>query len=470
MAEISPARAAAFRILCRLHEKPDDQTPLPVLLEESGKTLSSRDAALAAEIIYGVLRNEACLFAALRPFLPRPEGLPPRLRIILIMAALELTELNGIPARATLDQAVELARRKFGRGLSGLVNAVLRNACRAAALVPSQNALTKSGGRNADQDADIALSGSLPLWLAKLWREQYGRETAQRLSLLSTLRPRPALRLNAARDETCLKELRTVLAEAGAKFFSAGGCFLPPTDSSRFKGPCMPGETSEQPEPSQSKGLMAFVADASRNGLASRQGFASQRLALRAAEKMRMMNGPFWDACCGRGGKSCALRERGIAPLLCSDPSERRLAFLRTDVERLGLDRLEIVAGEAQSIAAAHPQAFNGILLDAPCSGTGTLARNPELRLRLTPQKLEAAARLQRELLDAVWPALRPGGLLAYATCAVNRAENEDQIDAFLARAGDARLEEQELVLPASSEEEGQDILFHAFIRKDGMR
>ena len=91
MAEISPARAAAFRILCRLHEKPDDQTPLPVLLEESGKTLSSRDAALAAEIIYGVLRNEACLFAALRPFLPRPEGLPPRLRIILIMAALELT-------------------------------------------------------------------------------------------------------------------------------------------------------------------------------------------------------------------------------------------------------------------------------------------------------------------------------------------------------------------------------------------
>ena len=109
MAEISPARAAAFRILCRLHEKPDDQTPLPVLLEESGKTLSSRDAALAAEIIYGVLRNEACLFAALHPFLPRPEGLPPRLRIILIMAALELTELNGIPARATLDQAVELA-------------------------------------------------------------------------------------------------------------------------------------------------------------------------------------------------------------------------------------------------------------------------------------------------------------------------------------------------------------------------
>lgn len=470
MAEISPARTAAFRILCRLHEKPDDQTPLPVLLEEFGKTVSSRDAALAAEIIYGVLRNEARLFAALRPFLSRPEGLPPRLRIILTMAAFELAELHGIPARATLDQSVELARKTFGRGLSGLVNAVLRNACRAAAFVPSQNALTKSGGRNADQDADIALSGSLPLWLARLWREQYGWETARRLSLLSTLRPRPALRLNATRDEKSLSELRRSLTDAGAKFFSAEGCFLPLVNASPIKGPHTPGEAPEQAELSRGKDLMPFVTEANRKGLASRQGFASQRLALRAAEKMRMMNGPFWDACCGRGGKSCALRERGVAPLLCSDPSERRLAFLRADAERLGLDRLEIVAGEAQALAAAHPQAFSGILLDAPCSGTGTLARNPELRLRLTPQKLDAAARLQKELLDAAWTALRPGGLLAYATCAVNQAENEEQITAFLTRTGDACLEEQELVLPASPEEEGQDILFHAFLRKGGMR
>lgn len=473
MAEISPARDTAYRILCRLHEKPDDQTPLPVLLEEAGKTLSPRDAALAAEIIYGSLRNEARLFAALRPFLSRPEGLPPRLRIILNMAAFELAELNGIPARATLDQAVELARKKFGRGLSGLVNAVLRNACRAAALVPSQDTLTppgQSNGRHADQDADIALSGSLPLWLARLWREQYGRETARRLSLLSARRPRPALRLNAARDEKSLNELRMALAEAGAKFFSVRGCFLPPAEASRIKAPCTPGERQEQSGTSRSNDLMTFAAEANRSGLASRQGFASQRLALRAAEKMRMMSGPFWDACCGRGGKSCAMREGGLAPLLCSDPSERRLAVLRADVERLGLDRIEIAAGEAQAIAAAHPQAFSGILLDAPCSGTGTLARNPELRLRLTPQKLDAAAGLQRELLDAAWTALRPGGLLVYATCAVNRAENEDQIAAFLERAGDACLEDQELVLPASPEEEGQDILFHAFVRKDGIR
>ena len=469
MAEISPARTAAFRILSRLHEKPDDQTPLPALLEESGKTLSLRDAALAAEIIYGVLRKEARLFAALRPFLARPEGLPLRLRLILAMAAFELAELHGIPARATLDQAVELARKTFGRGLSGLVNAVLRNACRAGAFVPSQNALAKSGRRNADQDADIALSGSLPLWLARLWREQYGGETAQRLALLSTLRPRPALRLNATRDKKSLSELRTSLTDAGAKFFSAEGCFLPLVNASPMKDPHAPAEALEQAEPPRSKDLMLFVTEAISRGLASRQGFASQRLAVSAAEKMRMMSGPFWDACCGRGGKSCALRERGIAPLLCSDPSERRLAFLRADAERLGLDRLEIITGGAQTIASAYPQAFSGILLDAPCSGTGTLARNPELRLRLSPQKLDAAARLQRELLRAAWTALRPGGLLVYATCAVNRTENEEQIAAFLARTSDARLEEQELVLPVAPEEEGQDILYHAFVRKDDM-
>lgn len=466
MAEISPARDTAYRILCRLHEKPDDQTPLPVLLEEAGKTLSSRDAALATEIVYGALRNEARLFAALTPFLNKPEGLPPRLRIILSMAAFELTALDGVPARATLDQAVSLARKQFGKGLAGLTNAVLRNVCRAAAFVPSQNALPKSGGRHADQDADIALSGSLPLWLAKLWREQYGRETAQRLSLLSALRPRPALRLNAARDEKSLNELRMVLAEAGAKFFSAWGCFLPPADASRGKDLCIPGERPEQPGTSRSKDLMTVAAEANRSGLASRQGFASQRLTLRAAEKMRMMSGPFWDACCGRGGKSCALREAGVAPLLCSDPSERRLTFLRAEAERLRLDGMEPLKGEAQQVAASRPHSFAAILLDAPCSGTGTLARNPELRLRLTPEKLDAAVRLQRELLDAAWTALRPGGLLVYATCAVNRNENEEQVKAFLARTGDARLEEQELALPGDPEEEGQDILFHAFLRK----
>ncbi len=107
MAEISPARTAAFRILSRLHEKPDDQTPLPALLEESGKTLSLRDAALAAEIIYGVLRKEARLFSALRPFLARPEGLPLRLRRILAMAAFERAELHGIPYDGSFGEIVD---------------------------------------------------------------------------------------------------------------------------------------------------------------------------------------------------------------------------------------------------------------------------------------------------------------------------------------------------------------------------
>lgn len=127
---------------------------------------------------------------------------------------------------------------------------------------------------------------------------------------------------------------------------------------------------------------------------------------------------------------------------------------------------MDIISGKAQDIAAAHPHAFSGILLDAPCSGTGTLARNPELRLRLSPDKLKAAVALQSELLDAVWASLRPGGMLIYSTCALNREENEDQLTAFLSRTADARLEEQELILPERPEEEGQDILFHALLRR----
>ncbi len=479
MAEISPARDTAYRILCRLHEKTDDPTPLPVLLEESGKRLPPRDAAFAAEIVYGVLRGASRLFAALSPFLSKPEGLPFRLRIILSMAAFELAELDSVPARATLDQAVCLARKQFGKGLSGLTNAVLRNACRANTF--AKEALTGNDAvkQPEPQVKHIALHGSLPLWLAECWSSQYGPETALRLARLSSLRPRPGLRLNANAGEEHLSTLRAHLKNAGAVFFDEYGCLLPFTSAiesdKASEGGCAAPETLEQPSPDTNKPLLHLVTEAHRTGLVSRQGAASQKLARAVAEKMRAARDKrapdfsFWDACCGRGGKSCALREAGVAPLLCSDPSERRLAFLREEMIRLGLDNMEILSGEAQKIAAPRPRHFDGILLDAPCSGTGTLARNPELRLRLMPEKLQAASALQQELLDAAWTALRPGGLLVYATCAVNRNENEEQVSAFLARTGDARLEEQELTLPSSPTEEGQDILFHAFLRKGGI-
>lgn len=469
MSRISPARTTAFRLLCRLHEKADDSTPLPVLLEEAARNIPPRDAALAAEIVYGVLRSEARLASVTAPFLKRPAALPPRLRYILAMAVFELKELDGIPARATLDQAVQLAREQFGAGLAGLVNAVLRKICSTASLasgeatVPSKAAVAPSAAspeRAAIHDEDIALASSLPLWLAALWRKQYGPETALRFARLAALRPLPALRLNAAGNPDSLNALRALLKAEGALFFSPCTYILPPASAiAEHRTPCEANKNSR---------IMDSADKAVRDGLASRQGTASQKIILRMAEQLRKMadDGLFWDACCGRGGKSCALREQGVFPLLCSDPSERRLNFLRADAKRLGLNGMDIISGKAQDIAAAHPHAFSGILLDAPCSGTGTLARNPELRLRLSPDKLKAAVALQSELLDAVWASLRPGGMLIYSTCALNREENEDQLTAFLSRTADARLEEQELILPERPEEEGQDILFHALLRR----
>ena len=471
MSRVSPARTAAFRLLCRLHEKTDDLTPLPVLLEEAARHIPPRDAALAAEIVYGVLRSEARLAAATAPFLKRPAALPPRLRYILAMAVFELKELDGIPARATLDQAVQLAREQFGAGLAGLVNAVLHKVCRADSLAPGEaesppnpadSAAVTAEEDKAIHNEDIALTASLPLWLAALWRKQYGPDVALRFARLAALRPLPALRLNAAGNPDSLNSLRALLKAEGALFFSPCTCILPSAST-------IP-EPGTHCEAKKNSRIMDIADKAVRDGLASRQGTASQKIILRMAEQLRKMadNGSFWDACCGRGGKSCALCEQDVSPLLCSDPSERRIDFLRADAKRLGLSGMKIMSGKAQDIAVAHPCAFNGILLDAPCSGTGTLARNPELKLRLNPDKLKAAAALQSELLDAVWTSLRPGGVLIYSTCALNREENEDQITAFLSRTADARLEEQELILPEHPEEEGQDILFHALLRRSG--
>ena len=161
---------------------------------------------------------------------------------------------------------------------------------------------------------------------------------------------------------------------------------------------------------------------------------------------------------------TCALLERGISVALASDPAPSRLRGLETALTRLSLPRPELSCSPAQALAPALAGRFPLILLDVPCSGTGTLARNPELRLRLGLKRRTGLSSLQTELLDAAWGALAPDGLLAYATCALRREENEKRIASFLASRTDAFLRTQTLIAPDFP---GQDVLFIALIRKN---
>ncbi|MBQ8743889.1 MAG: hypothetical protein IJZ18_01730, partial [Mailhella sp.] len=213
----------------------------------------------------------------------------------------------------------------------------------------------------------------------------------------------------------------------------------------------------------------AELEELEARGFLTRQGISSQLVVEHVADWLirqeNLVHAPLWDACCGRGGKSTALLEKGVNVALSSDPSSFRVEELRAAAVRLGLPEHRVLCAPEHEIDETFPL----ILLDVPCSGTGTLGRAPELRIRLSLERLAEAERLQGDILEDAWGKLQPGGALFYVTCALNRRENEGRIEQFLTlhgydKGGDARLEEQRLFLPQLP---GHDALFFAILRKN---
>ena len=438
----SSAREAALELLHKLFQNPEEGTPLPVMLARATKVagLGQRDAALLSELVFGVLRRHALLDSLLDRFLKKPGALSAQVRLLLRLGVYELLFMDGIPARATVSELVALARRRFGQGMGGLVNGVLRSADREAA------SLCESLGQ-----ASPAVASSIPAWLMGMWSKQYGQAAAESFALKALGQAAPCWRVNMAREGAA--ELREQWLARG--YALVGRCGFSSYGLDRGRE----GAAEEQQE----------LAALEEQGAITRQGISSQLVSEFVADWIlrdeRLAQLELWDACCGRGGKTAGLLEKGVRVALASDPAQFRLDELKTSVHRLGVAEPKLICAPEQDVPASFPL----ILLDVPCSGTGTLGRAPELRLRLTPDKLNEAEKLQASILEDAWAKLQPGGVLFYATCALNRKENEKQIGKFFAshgkeNGGDATLCEQRLFLP---ELPGHDALFLAVLSKE---
>ncbi len=406
--------------------------------------ISRQDAALATELVYGYLRTEIRISWLLRRFLKAPEKLPPEALLTLGVAAHEILHLDRIPDYAAVDWAVTHIRLRFGPGLGKLANAVLRNVARLG-----------GDARNADlyradlpdQRDFLGVYHAAPRWLVDLWCDAYGMDRAAALLAASAQAPAPAVRVNAARPEWEALRGRLIAEHGGARCGHAGVVFPP-------------------------GGFPAEVAALEREGLLSRQGAASQEVL--DALLPDSWEGPVWDACCGRGGKALALLERGVDVRLCSDPNAARLRGLRADAARLGLAvpalaRASATQPPCATYAPGAAGAFRTILIDAPCSGLGTLSRRPDIKLRRTPADLDTLAALQARILDAAVAALPPGGRVAYITCTLNPTENEAQIDRLLAGTSDTGTSalltvEAQHVTPADSP--SREFFFGVLLRK----
>lgn len=377
--------------------------------------LPEQERHLCSELVYGCLRAEIRIAYLLGRVLPKPERLPLPMRHILELAVYALLFQERVPDHAAVHNAVEQAERLFGRSLARVANGALRSIQRlgAATDTPEFYVVDK---KNAVADAWDGLCRyySLPRWLGDLWHEAYGPEVALNLMRRSFARPWSGVRVNARHEAA--EELR-----AGLLHSAENGCG---EAVGRWGVAFAPGE------------LPAHVLGRSldrwrKSGALSLQSAGSQ-LAVQALELDRW-KAPVWDACAGFGGKSAALLEQGIEVTLCTDRSWSRLRHLPDLCRELRLPRPAVCLADA---CAPPLTGWNGhILLDAPCSGLGVLARRPDIRKgsRRTPADLRQLAALQDRMLLTLSALLQQGRELAYITCTLNPTENESAVGRLLA-------------------------------------
>jgi 16S rRNA (cytosine967-C5)-methyltransferase len=387
----SPARLLAFRILS------ETERGFALLAERMAapdvEALDKRERAFLHELVLGTLRSRGRLDHALARASSRPiDELDEPTRNALRLGAYQVLRLR-VPDRAAVSESVDLVRPAAPKA-AGFVNAVLRRLSRDGAPAEPDPAR--------DTLAWMTSAGSMPAWIAERWIARLGAAQAVARARAFEAVPPTVVRLNPR------------IADAAAQAAAAGLTLAP----LRVPGAWL--ATGDTP--------LALVA----RGVVYVQDEGSQMIAHLAARDGRVL-----DACAAPGGKSTLLADLGGARacVVAADVSRPRVRTLATLARRWGAATVHVVAADA--LRSPFARAFDSVLLDAPCSGLGTLGRNPDIRWRSRAEDLPRHAQRQRALLDALAPLVASGGTLVYATCSLEPEENEGVLAPFLEARGD---------------------------------
>ena len=401
---IGPARVAAYDILRGVSAGTVD---LPTAIAASRERLDDdRDRALAAEIAAGVQRWRAALDFLIVHFSKRDLArLDPEVVEILRLSAYQLLHLTRVPASAIVDDAVKLTKRIRKTSASGLVNAVLRAISRHSGKLPLPPRPDEAANREAVLDY-LSITLSHPRWLTSRWLERMAFARTERWLQFNN-EPGP-LTLRANR-------LRATPAAVAGQLDADGVKVVP----ARFG-----------PDALLVQDGAAFKSLAFKQGLFLVQDEASQLVPLLAGSNpgARVL-----DACASPGGKTTALASAmgNDSVLVACDVRDRRIDLLRRTVASSGATNVRIAQADLlKPLPFSEP--FDCVLVDAPCSGLGTLRRDPDIRWRRTETDLDAFAAAQLVMLQHASDVVRPGGRLIYATCSSEPEENEGVADAFL--------------------------------------
>jgi 16S rRNA (cytosine967-C5)-methyltransferase len=393
---VAPARLCAYAVIRRVFEQ---GAYADRALQSEARDLDARDRALAMRLAYGAIQRRGTLDHLIERLAGRPAGrLDAPLLSALRLGLYELLYLRGAPDHAVVADCVELA--KTGRGAGhGLVNAVLRRAAR-------EGAELLLGDLREDTPEHAAIAHSHPEWIARMWWEELGALDARALMAYDNEPGELALRVN-----TLLADLASVAHELGV-----------PTHT----GPELP-EALVLDGPFDLHGSSAWASGAI---------IAQSRAAMLVARVLDPQAGErVLDLCAAPGGKSThmAALMGDAGEVLAIERNPARAAELRDTALRLHANSVRVEISDA-TLPRPEGAVFDRVLVDPPCSGLGTLQARADLRWRVTPEQVSHMVETQAAILAAGARALRPGGVLVYSTCTISPAENERQIELFLAR------------------------------------
>jgi 16S rRNA (cytosine967-C5)-methyltransferase len=396
---ISPARRLCYSILLGIETRglfSDD-----ALHCKEMERLDLRDRHLTTEIVYGTLRWQGLLDHVLSDASARPwEDVAAGAKILLRMSFYQMWRMDRIPQHALVHDAVEIAKHKLGRGVSGYINGVLRN------LVRSRS----HESRRIIEKAPDWIQVSFPQWLWQRYASRYGSAAAREYALALNLQPCAALRLINMKDK-------------GRR-----------PDSDVVPSDLVPNAFIEQ----RSHGRKSQDAEDS-------VGFRFQDEASQLIPHLLGSPSPkqkIWDACAAPGGKSsilCALYGNS-GQVISSDIHFERTRRLSSLLKNEGFSKSAILLADARQ-SPPFRGGFDAVLADVPCSGLGTLRRNPEIKWSFNPDRFMLLNRTQKQILESVAQAVRPGGHLLYSTCSTEPEENEDVIAFFLENHPEFNLE-----------------------------
>ena len=410
MAKVTPARRAALEVLRAVRSG----ELLDPAFARRVEQVPARDRAWTQELVYGVLRLRGRIDQLLAAHVRRGlTSLDPDILDTLRLGAYQLLQMDSVPPYAAISQATEMGKAVAGRGAGGLVNGVLQSLLRSLHERPP-----------APDDADLSGWGSHPDWLVRRWRDRYG-DDVRRLVQLDNTRP-----------DVYIRPLRVSAEEALGALQAAG---------------IAAERVAHAPDALRLPGGSAI-----REALAVVDAVVQDPAAGLVVRYAAFEPGTIADLAAAPGGKTLEIAAGPDRRVIAVDISPGRLARVRENAERTGAGNVYLVAADSRQPPLVR---VDHVLLDAPCTGTGTFRRHPDGKWRVQPSDLDVLAQLQRELLESAATLVRPGGLLVYSTCSLEPEENEEQVRRFLDTHPNFRMEASNTVEREMLNEEGMLVI-----------